>query len=123
MAFNPQSILDSTKKSLGIDSEYDIYDSVIIDYINSVFSTLQQLGIGPVEGYQIEDASNVWSEFFTNPALNAVKSYMSQKVRLMFDPPSTAHAEAAMLKLAQETEWRLIVHAESPTESVSQNGS
>lgn len=83
-----QSILDSTKKLLGLGSDYTAFDLDIITHINSVFNTLQQLGVGPAEGFMIEDNTSVWGDFLgSNTLLNCVRSYMVMRVRLMFDPP------------------------------------
>ena len=42
-----QSILKSTKNILGIADDYDVFDLQIMTHINSAFSTLTQLGVGP----------------------------------------------------------------------------
>ena len=65
------SILTSTKKILGIDESYTAFDLDILTHINSVFSTLNQIGIGPANGYMIEDATDTWDAFYGNdPRLN-----------------------------------------------------
>lgn len=109
---NPDSILETTKKLLGLPAEYTEFDADIIAHINSVFFTLQQLGIGPGGGFFILDSSSKWDEFIGAESINAVKSYMYLKVRLLFDPPTTSFAIAAMEKQASEFEWRLNVHME-----------
>ena len=50
-----ESILQSVKKMLGIIPEYTNFDDDIIMHINSVFMILQQLGVGPKEGFAISD--------------------------------------------------------------------
>lgn len=117
MVNTSSSILNSTKKALGVIVEDTFFDSIIIMHINSVFATLQQLGVGPVEGFMIANADDTWENFVTKTTLNSVKSYMYLKVRLLFDPPSTSHATSAMENMAKEYEWRLNVHVESPTNS------
>lgn len=108
-----RSILTSTKNTLGVEEDYTAFDPQIIMHINSVFSTLQQLGIGPEAGFQIEDADAAWSDFLgTDLRLNAVKTYMYLRVRLLFDPPSTPHAITAFEKQIEQAEWRLNVHRE-----------
>lgn len=110
------SILDSTKKILGLDPEYDVFDVDIITHINSAFFTLNQLGVGPAEGFMILDNAAPWtwfSEGRTN--LNAVKTYVYLRVRLLFDPPQTSFATSAMEKQIQELEWRLNVNREGVT--------
>lgn len=102
------SILTSVKKLLGITEEYEQFDQDIILHINSVFLTLAELGIGPVGGFSIEDSTTEWSEYISDNdlLLNAVKSYMYLKVRLLFDPPSSAVMEL-MKEQAKEFEWRM----------------
>lgn len=108
-----ESILNSTKKILGIEADYYAFDTDILMHINAVFSTLQQLGIGPVEGFAIEDATTEWSSFLGgDPRLNAVKTYVYLRVRMLFDPPGTSYLINAMDEQRKELEWRLNVQRE-----------
>lgn len=108
------SILTSTKKNLDIPEDYEAFDLNIITHINSVFSTLTQLGVGPSVGFMIEDATSVWSDLLgTDPRLNAVKTYVYLRVRMLFDPPSTSYLVEAMRQQIQEIEWRLNVTVDS----------
>lgn len=102
------SILTSTKKTLGIAEDYTAFDEDIIMHINTVFSTLNQLGLGPAEGFAISDKTAVWADFIgTDLRLNNVKSYMYMRVRLMFDPPSTSYLIASMERQVEQLEWRM----------------
>ena len=102
------SILSSTKKILGMDASYTAFDLDVITHINSAFSTLNQLGIGPADGYMIEDATPTWDAFFgTNKKYNSIKTYVFFLVKLAFDPPSTSYLITAMEKQKSEHEWRL----------------
>ena len=108
------SILNSTKKNLGIDSEYTAFDEDIMMHINSVLSTLCQIGIGPEEGFDISDETAVWADFLgTDKRLNSVKTYVYLRVRLLFDPPQTSFLIASLQKQLEEIEWRLNVTRES----------
>lgn len=110
------SILDSVKKTLGVDSDYDVFDADILTHINSTFLTLSQIGVGPVMGYMIEDSDPTWDDFLGKDSrLIAVKSYMYLKVRLLFDPPPTSFHITAIEKQISELEWRLNLQAEAPT--------
>lgn len=101
-----ESILDSVKKLLGIPEDYDVYDLDIVLYINGVFSRLAQLGLGPSNGFSIENSSAVWASFLGGDRLlNNVKTYMVLKVRLLFDPPTTSFAIAAIENQIKELEW------------------
>lgn len=111
MAVN--SILDSTKKILGIEADYTDFDVDIITHINSVLAILNQLGIGPADGFAIEDATDVWSDFIGSvPLLNSIKTYVYLRVRLLFDPPTTSYLITALETQYKELEWRLNVYRE-----------
>lgn len=104
-----QSILTSTKKVLGIDSTYTAFDLDVITHINSAFSSLKSLGIGPNVGFAINDATSVWTDFIASSdyILNMVKTYVYLKVRYAFDPPTTPYLVTAMKEQIAEHEWRL----------------
>jgi len=108
------SILTSTKKILGLAEDYTAFDLDVVTHINSVFLTLNQLGVGPVNGFMIEDAEALWTDFVgTNVKLNAVKTYVYLRVRLMFDPPANSYLITSMEKQVQELEWRLNVEVDT----------
>lgn len=106
-----ESILDSIKKLLGINADVVVFDQEIMIHINSVFSELTQMGIGPEEGYMITSSSNVWPEFCKDdfPLLNNVKTYVYLKVRLLFDPPTTSPLIEAINQQIKEIGWRMYV--------------
>jgi hypothetical protein len=107
------SILLSTKKILGLDPNYDAFDLDVITFINLAFSTLNQLGVGPVEGFQIEDEQSKWEDFAVPlNQLNHVKTYVYLRVRLAFDPPTTSFAIQALNEQLRDHEWRLNVMRE-----------
>lgn len=109
-----ESILASIKKLLGITQECEDFDSDLIVHINSVFMVLTQLGVGPSEGFIIEDDSSTWDEFFVDTIqMQAVKSYIFMKVKLLFDPPTSSAVTDSYNRLINEFEWRLKVAAES----------
>lgn len=110
-----ESILTSIKEALGIPEAYTQFDKQIIMHINSVFTTLTQLGVGPSKGFYIENSTAEWSDFVTDMTdLQAIKTYMYMKVRLVFDPASLGSATlAAYERQIQEFEWRINVVAES----------
>ncbi len=108
------SILVSIKKMLGLDDEYTPFDVDVIVHINSVLMTLTQLGIGPEEGFEINDYNETWSDFLTNETLlGSVKTFVYLNVKMLFDPPTNSFVMEAMKKQAEEIGWRLNVQAES----------
>ena len=118
-----ESILTSIKKMLGIAEEYTQFDDDIIMHINSVFMTLTQLGVGPSKGFYIENATAEWTDFVEDlTAVQAVKTYVYLKVRLVFDPTSLGSATLASYeRQISELEWRLNLVAESDGCSMSQD--
>lgn len=111
---NVKSVLNSTKKALQLDPDYDAFDPDLIMHINGVFSTLNQLGVGPDEGFMISGDQETWDTFLgTDRKLNLVKTYVYLKVRLLFDPPQTAFLTSAYEKQIEQAEWRLNVLAET----------
>ena len=107
------SILNTIKKLLGLETDYTPFDTDVTMHINSVFFVLSQLGIGPSAGFAIEDNTTTWSAFVgTDLNLNAVKSFMYLRVKLLFDPPATSFAIDALETQARELEWRLNVQRE-----------
>lgn len=104
------SILTSIKKMLGVAEDYTEFDEDIITHINSVFMNLTQLGVGPEEGFMIEDDTAVWEDFIDDSIkLQAVKTYMYLKVKLLFDPPLSSSVTESFTRMIAELEWRLNV--------------
>lgn len=108
------SILTSIKKMLGIAEEYTHFDTDIIIHINTVFMTLNQLGVGPSSGFKIEDNSKLWMDYISDDDdLEAVKTYIYLKVKLVFDPPLSSAVMSVIQQSITELEWRLNVQTES----------
>lgn len=106
-----ESILTSTKKLSGVMKEYEHFDDEIIMYINSVFLTLKQLGVGPSEGFVITGDSETWKDFLPEDKdrilRESTKTYMGAKVCLQFDPPAQSTLLSAKQSIIDEFEWRL----------------
>lgn len=108
------SILYTIKKMIGPSYDEDSFDTDIIIHINSCFTTLRQLGVGPKDGYRIDGSDNVWSEFITDTQmLDSVKTYIYLKVKMVFDPPLNASLIESFNTQIKELEWRLNVSVES----------
>ena len=102
------SILTSIKKLLGVAEDYTEFDEDIITHINSVFLNLTQLGVGPEEGFMIKDDTAVWEDFINDSIqLQAVKTYVYLKVKLLFDPPLSSSVTESINRMIAELEWRL----------------
>ena len=108
------SILDTIKKMLGVDSSYDAFDIDIITHINSVFMNLFQIGVGPITPFSIKDNKAKWSDFIGKDSTKyeAIKSYIYFKVRLAFDPPTSSFVLDSIKQQIAELEWRLNMQSE-----------
>lgn len=126
------SILTSIKKIVGIAESDTSFDPDIIMHVNTIFSVLNQLGIGPTTGFMIEDATPTWDDFLSikqvgqlqadgtitytdeqlagiNKLLNMVKTYAYLRVRLIFDPPQTSFVIESVNEQIKELEVRMSI--------------
>lgn len=107
------SILDSTKKILGLGEGYAAFDLDVITAINSALGTLGQVGVGPETGFEISSSTETWDSLLGgDPRLNMVRSFVFLSCRLEFDPPQTSFAIASMQKQLDEKIWRIRVLAD-----------
>lgn len=110
-----QSILKSTKKILGVGDDDASFDLDITTHINTAFSILTDLGVGPQSGFVIEDEETEWTAYIlADPVkLSKVKTVIFLRVKLLFDPPAVSYLlEAAQTQL-REAEWRLNTNREA----------
>lgn len=108
------SILTSIKKLLGIAEENTDFDLDIVTHINTVFMVLKQLGVGPEEGFIIEDKKTRWDDYIEDELVfNTIKSYVYYKVKLLFDPPTNSTVMESTNRVVNELEWRLNLDSES----------
>lgn len=99
-------ILEDVKKQIGIVPEYTAFDPQLLLDINAAFTTLHQLGVGPDDGFEV-DETTTWSSYISTKRLSFIRSYVSMKVRVMFDPPTSSFALDALNKQIAEYEWRI----------------
>ena len=103
-----ESILLTIKKKLGIEAEYTHFDEDIIVEINSAFMALNDIGVGPESTFYITGVNELWSDFLgKSKDLEAVKTYIYIKCRIVFDPPQSSFVLEALKEQAKEYEWRL----------------
>lgn len=118
-----ESILTSIKAMLGITEQYTHFDAELIMHINSAFSILTQIGVGPSAGFSIQDSYATWTDFMeTDARLEMVKTYMYQKVKFMFDPPDRSVIADAMKRQIDELEFRLSVAADEVESDITTIG-
>lgn len=109
-----QSILISIKGMLGIDKDCDGFDQDIIVFINSVFSTLYQIGFDAAKNFRIEDETLLWTDILNDDLdlIDLIKNYVYMKVRMLFDPPTSSFVLESLNKQISECEWRIQIQAE-----------
>jgi hypothetical protein len=114
MTVNDDSILDSTKHTLGLDPAVEVFDTDVITHLNSAFGVLRQLGVGPVEPFVISDSTPTWADFSSDmDRLQSVRSYVYTTIRVLFDPPATSFGISALTEVNKELAWRLNVEGET----------
>jgi hypothetical protein len=107
------SILDTIKLQLGVSPDDTSFDEQIIMHINSTIADLHQLGVGPVEGFEITTKDQTWATYLLgDKRANNIKSYLYMKVRLLFDPPTTQALLTSWQKEIDRYEFRINTYRE-----------
>jgi hypothetical protein len=102
------SILTSIKKLLMLAEDDTSFDADIIIHINTVLTILNQFGVGPDNGFAISDKTATWQQLIGSyPNLEAVRSYVYLKVKMLFDPPTSGAVIESTNRVFGELEWRL----------------
>ena len=102
------SILRTVRTHCNVSADDTSFDAELIENTNMILGILPQLGIGPDEGFTIENANDEWSDFLPeNPKIGLIKSYVGKRVRLVFDPPSNSQHLEALKATISELESRL----------------
>ncbi len=107
------SILLTIKHMLGglVDDEGH-FDLDLIVLINSAFTKLWQLGVGPSDApFKIEDSTTEWSEFEYDD-IEMVKEWIYLDVKTIFDPPANSSVLQAYKDRMFEDEFRMNIMAE-----------
>ena len=108
-----ESILITIKKKLGLDKDYDAFDTDVISNINTSLMILGQLGVGPSKGFRITGADETWTDFIGDRIdLEGVVDFIYARARIVFDPPSSSAALQALKEEVKELEFRLNVQVD-----------
>lgn len=114
------SILFTIKKLIGVDPEYDAFDTEIMTDINTAIFILKDIGVGKSDFYAISGPNSMWNDFIEDRKdFEAAKTFIHLKTKLMFDPPASSFVKEAMEKTVDEIYWRLYSRTNYPEE---QNG-
>lgn len=102
------SILNETKVSIGINQDDTSFDLDIIPLINGCLMVLNQNGVGPSGGLVISDSTTGWDALVGDRKdLEMVKTYITLKVRILFDPPTSSYVLEAFKENINEALWRI----------------
>lgn len=108
-----QSILSTIKHMLGITDEINAFDEELTVHINGVFTILNQLDVGPDEGFMITGYDETWDQLTDQVSIaTMVKELIYLKVRMIFDPPASSVVADAYNQRIAELEWRMNIQAE-----------
>lgn len=109
-----ESILNTIKRLLGGDIVSDHFNEEILIQINTAFTVLNQLGIGPDNGFVVTSDTQTWADFESDITQHEwIKTYVFLKVKLVFDPPLNSSILDAMKQTIQEYEWRMVTKKET----------
>lgn len=114
MNLNDRGILEDVKDNInGFAKEDDVFDNQLLDSINSVFTILRQIGVGPLDKQFIANSDSTWNDFLSqcigSDNLEAIRTYMFERVKLIFDPPANSNLMQASKDIMNEMEWRLYI--------------
>ena len=108
------SVLNTTKKLLGLDADDDSFDSDICIGINSAILTLSQLGLEGTEGFIVTSDEQEWSDYLNdNKLLPMVQQYIHLKTKMSFDPPQNSIVCENLKQIITELEWRIRMVSEN----------
>lgn len=106
------SILNTTKKLLGIPVEDTAFDIDILVLINGALATLFQLGVGPEDPLLVADKDTEWTALTTDVTIQSFsKTFIFLNVRLAFDPPQNSFVTESFKRQIDELTWRIEVQA------------
>lgn len=108
------SILTDIKKLFGIVEECEDFDLDLMLHINTSFSILNQLGVGPDDPFIVESKKDTWYDFLGTElsSFQDVKIYIYYKTKLGFDPTTSATMSSQLNDSIKELEWRMKTKAE-----------
>lgn len=100
------SVLDTVRRIIGGSFLDSHFDQELIIHINTVIAFLDQLGVKFTTRTITEDTE--WQELVPSiDLIEDVKTFISFKVKLIFDPPTGSSAMDALEKVIDECEWRI----------------
>lgn len=108
------SILNSVKELLGIESECKDFDKPILLHINSAITVIRQYGIGEERLFRVTSAKDTYRDYLGRfyDIAPLVNEYIYFYVKKNFDTPQTSPLISAVDNELKQAEWRLILFAD-----------
>lgn len=101
------SILKTVRLAVNCPADYAVFDTELIADTNSAFFILYQLGLGS-SPIVITGEEESWDNVLPNvQTIEAIKSYVGKKVKLMFDPPQSSYLVKLLEDQCAEFESRI----------------
>ena len=101
------SILKTIRRMIGPDEDYEYFDTDLIIHINSAFSRLCQLGVGPERPFHITGDEETWCQFMDCGNMEDIKQFVYLSVKCIFDPPASSTVLNAYKEQINKLEWLL----------------
>lgn len=102
-----ESILKTIRRMIGPDEDYEHFDPELIVHINSAFSRLCQIGVGPEQPFKIRGTEETWEDFIEDGYQEEIKQYIYLSVKIIFDPPASSSVLNAYKDQIEKLEWLL----------------
>lgn len=105
--YKKNSILQTVKDGLLIVDTFEAFDNRIIGIINTVIAELAQVGYPPAKNFEVTGYNETWDNLIPEPGYNLVRTFITEKVALIFDPPTSSYAYEMKKSYCEELEVRI----------------
>lgn len=113
------SILLTVKRCLDLEDDYDAFDAPILVHINTYLQILWMQGVGK-SGFRVTGNDETWADLLgdNEDDLQMAATYISMRVKLIFDPPQNSSLYNAYQEQVKEIGWYLGIQSDIITRGV-----
>ena len=104
-----ESVLNNVKKHVQVATDYDVFDTELINHINSALFTLYETITMPKVPF-LTSKEDTWSEVIGDETMElypVIPSYIGLLVKLIFDTPVNSFAIDALERQIRSYEYRM----------------
>lgn len=104
-----ESVLNNVKKHVQVAIDYDVFDTELINHINSALFTLYETITMPKVPF-LTSKEDTWSEVIGDETMElypVIPSYIGLLVKLIFDTPVNSFAVDALERQIRSYEYRM----------------